>query len=488
MKQTQDINGRPFNKIALVITLLAGTFCTVLNGTILSTAFPTLMKTFSISVSTVQWLTTGFMLVNGVMIPVSAWLSTRIDSRWLYIFAMTIFLGGTVICYLAPSFAVLLAGRLIQGVAVGITMPLMQTIMLSVFEPEKRGIAMGLSGLVIGLAPAIGPTLSGWVIDNWNWRYLFSIIIPIVALVVIASFFTMRPVLKTSHQSIDIPSIIESTIGFGSLLYGFSAVGDDGWASPIVLGTIALGIVFIALFSWRQFKLEVPFLELRVFKSPEYSLSVVLSSVTNMAMMAIGMILPLYLQIVKGLSAFHSGLVLLLGALVTGFMSPITGAAFDRYGAKRLATTGMFFLTMGTLPFVFITQHTPTIYIVMLHAVRMFGVSMVMMPITTSGMNALPFNLISHGTAVNNTARQVFTSMGTAILISVLTNVTNTLKPAASLLKKAPVDYQQQFLNATVSGYRVSFALAVGFCVVTFILALFLKDKETIVDADLEVK
>ena len=488
MNEAVDINGKSFNKIAMVITLLAGTFCTVLNGTILATAFPTLMRAFNISASTVQWLTTGFMMVNGVMIPISAWISTRINSKLLYISAMSTFLVGTIICYFANSFGVLLGGRLIQGIAVGVTMPLMQTIMLSIFPPQKRGIAMGLGGLVIGLAPAIGPTLSGWVIDNWSWRDLFSIIIPIVFLVVIASFFTMHSVLKTAKSSIDVISIIESTCGFGSLLYGFSSVGDNGWTSPSVYGTIIFGLVVILIFCWRQLHLQKPFLQLRVFQSGEFSLSVVLSSVTNMAMMGIEMILPLYLQMIKGLSAFHSGLALLLGALITGIMSPVTGAAFDKYGAKRLATTGMFFLTAGTIPFLFLTKDTSTLYIVVLYAFRMFGISMVNMPVTTSGMNSLPFHLISHGTAVNNTTRQVFTSMGTAILISVLTNITNTLKPASSLLKTAPIAYKNQMVNATIMGYRAAFAVAVVLCLITFALSFLLKDKQHSADIEQEVQ
>ncbi|UQS84059.1 MDR family MFS transporter [Bombilactobacillus thymidiniphilus] len=487
MNSTIDNNGKHFNRLAMVITLLCGTFCTVLNGTILATAFPTLMKTFDISAATVQWLTTGFMLVNGVMIPISAWLSTRINSKVLYIFAMSTFLVGTIICYFANSFGVLLSGRLIQGVAVGITMPLMQTIMLSVFPKEKRGMAMGLGGLVIGLAPAIGPTLSGWVIDNWTWRDLFSIIIPIVALVLIVSFFTMRPVLKTQASSIDFVSILESTIGFGVLLYGFSAVGDNGWGSPSVYVNIIIGLIFIVIFGFRQLHLDKPFLELRVFKSHEFLLAAILSSVTNMAMMGVEMILPLYLQTVHGLSAFHSGLALLLGALITGIMSPITGAAFDRFGAKKLATTGMFFLTAGTIPFLFLNEHTSITYIVALYTFRMFGISMVNMPVTTSGMNALPFNLISHGTAVNNTTRQVFTSMGTAILISVLTNVTNMTKPAHSLLKSAPIDYKNKMMSATLSGYHAAFAVAVVLCFITFCLSFLLKNKQTTNNADEEV-
>lgn len=169
-------------------------------------------------------------------------------------------------------------------------------------------------------------------------------------------------------------------------------------------------------------------------------------------------------------------------------MSPVTGAAFDKYGAKRLATTGMFFLTAGTIPFLFLTKDTSTLYIMVLYAFRMFGISMVNMPVTTSGMNSLPFNLISHGTAVNNTTRQVFTSMGTAILISVLTNITNTLKPASSLLKTAPIAYKNQMVTATIMGYRAAFAVAVVLCLITFALSFLLKDKQHSADIEQEVQ
>ncbi len=172
MSTPVDTHGKPYNRGLLIAVLLVGTFCTVLNQTILTTAFPTLMKDFDITTSTVQWLTTGFMLVNGIMIPVSAWLSSRISTKWLYLSAMAIFEVGTIICWTAPNFGFLLAGRLIQAVGVGVTMPLLQTIMLSIFPADKRGAAMGTAGIVIGLAPAIGPTLSGWVIDNLSWRDL----------------------------------------------------------------------------------------------------------------------------------------------------------------------------------------------------------------------------------------------------------------------------------------------------------------------------
>jgi len=471
-----DTNGKSYSRTLLVVLLLIGTFCTVLNQTILSTAYPTLMKAFDVSTSTVQWLTTGFLLVNGIMIPISAWLLTTISSKWLYIGAMSTFLVGTILCWSAVSYPMLLIGRLIQAVGVGVSMPLLQTLMLTIFPANQRGTAMGLAGIVIGLAPAIGPTLSGWVIDNWTWRDLFGMIIPIVAVVVIASFWIMHSVLETRKEPLDLISVILSTIGFGSMLYGFSSVGEDGWGSALVM-SLAIGFIFVGLFVWRQLSMENPFLNFRVYKSREFTVTAILSSVVNMAMVGVEMVIPLYLQMVKGMSAFHSGLTLLAGALMMGIMSPITGRAFDRFGAKRLATMGMFLLTIGTLPFVWITKDTATIYIVLLYAIRMFGIAMVMMPATTAGMNALPLNMISHGTAVNNTQRQVASSVGTAILISVLTNVTKGQMPAKHVLKSNPLSYADGAINATLSGYHAAFWIAVGFCVVALVIAFFLKGR-----------
>ncbi|MGJ3998314.1 MDR family MFS transporter [Limosilactobacillus mucosae] len=460
------MNGKPYHRNLLVMVMLIGSFCTVLNQTILATAFPTLMKAFDISTATVQWLTTGFMMVNGIMIPVSAYLSNKFNSKWLYISAMTIFELGTITAFAAPNFGTLLCGRLIQATGVGITMPLMQNIMLTIFPPEKRGAAMGINGLVIALAPALGPSLSGWVVDNYSWRVLFGMIIPIVAIVIFASFFLMQNVIKTTDPTLDWLSLLISTVGFGSVLYGFSSVGDKGWTDAIVWGTILIGVILIAILVWRQNRLEHPFLNFKVFKTPEFALATLLSSVVMIAMVGVELVLPLYLQIVHGMSAFHSGLTLLFGAIMMGVMSPITGNLFDRYGARRLAMTGMFILTIGTLPFAFLTRETPILDVVFLYAVRMFGISMVMMPVTTSGMNALPFSMISHGTAVNNTIRQVASSMGSAILISVLTNVTNSQKPVHSLLKASPLQYKSQMIDATLNGYHAAFWIAIAFAVI----------------------
>ncbi|MFT8363885.1 MAG: MDR family MFS transporter [Sporolactobacillus sp.] len=472
-----DSDGHPYNRTLLIIVMLIGAFCTILNQTLLATALPDIMKDFHITASSGQWLTTAFLLMNGIMIPVTALLINKFSSKWLYILSMTIFLIGTILAAVAPNFSILLLGRIVQASGAGIMMPLMQTIFLLIFPREKRGIAMGLVGLVIMFAPAIGPTLSGWIVDSYSWRDLFYMIIPITVAVIILALFAMKKVVQLTSPKIDYLSIILSTTGFGGLLYGFSEVGNDGWSSFTVIFWLIVGVIFVGLFIWRQLAIKEPMLELRVFKSPIFALSVIISSFVMMAMIGAELVLPLYIQNIRGESALHSGLMLLPGALVMCFMSPITGIIFDRIGARKLAIAGITVLTAGTLPFMFLTNHTSITSIVIFYAIRFLGISMVMMPITTAGMNALPNTMMSHGSAVNNTIRTVAGSIGTAILISVLTNVTKTDKPHADLRTTDPVQYGHKMIDAALNGMNAAFLVAVCFCLLTLLLTFFIQGK-----------
>ncbi|WP_054670683.1 MDR family MFS transporter [Lentilactobacillus senioris] len=484
-QQTLDANGKPYNRTMMMVAIILGLFMSVLSSTMLATAYPTLMDSFDVSTSTVQWLTTGYMMVNGgVMIPISAWLISRFGSGALFNTAMFFFLGGSILAWTATSFGMLFAARVIQAVGAGIAMPVAQTVLLSIYPPDRRGGAvMGMMGLAIGLAPAIGPTLSGWLIDNYNWRALFSTLIPFTILALVVGLIFNKKVLATKKSNLDWISAAESTLGFGLLLYGFSQVGDNGWGGdPTVIAPILIGVIAIAIFVYRQLHLENPFLELRVFKTRDFTISAILSSDVNMAMVGVEMVLPIYLQTIRGDSALESGLTLLPGgALMIGIASPITGRLFDKYGgAKHLATAGMILLTLGTIPFLFLTKETPLLFIIVTYCIRMLGVGMVMMPTSTAGMNALPTNMISHGTAVNNTARQVASSVGTAILISILTNVTKDDMPAKHVLHNNPLVYKEGAQNAVLNGYSAAFSIAVLFCLVGWGLSYLLKQKQTV--------
>ncbi|AMV63409.1 permease of the major facilitator superfamily [Pediococcus damnosus] len=473
--QPVDQNGRPYNRLALVVTLLVGTFSTFLTTTMLTTAFPTLMKSFNISTTTVQWLTTGFMLMMGIVIPITGFFLQRFDTRKLYLSAIAIFFVGTVVCYFAQSFWTILIGRLIEAAGVGITSPVYQTIMTTIFPPSKRGAAMGSAGMVIGLAPAIGPTFAGWVLMHYSWRMLFLSIMPISLLVLVLGFFTLRKVLPTKKAPVDWTSAAMSMVGFGSMLFAFSSVGTYSWTDPIVYGTLIIGIVVVGLFIMRSLKIKNPLLQFKVFEHSDFTLSAILVSISNMSMNGFTLVLPLYLQTIRGESPLVSGLTLLPGAITIGVMNPITGRIFDRLGARNMAIAGMFLLTLTTAAFIPITTQTPISYLVCLYAVRMFGISMVMMPITTTGMNALPLHLIGDGTVVNNMARQVFASMGTAILVSVMASVTLNHTPSSTVAHATPVLFQKLLVDANVLGFRYAFLIATCFALIGLVLTFFLK-------------
>lgn len=474
-EQITDINGKPVNRWALLLTLVLGAFTVILSSTMLATANTAIMKAFDISTSDVQWLTTAFLMTNGIVIPVSAYLINKFKNLWVFEFAMIMFLIGSTLAYTAPSFGVLLVARIVQAIGVGIIMPLMQNITLSIFPTEGRGAAMGLMGVAIGVAPAIGPTLAGWIIDSWTWRDLFAVLIPFSLLAVVLGFIFIKNVMKPTNPKLDVFSMITSILGFGSLLYGISTAGSDGWTDGKVLATIGIGVIIIAIFVWRQLHIDEPFLDLRVFATKEYTISSILGSISYMAMIAVEMIIPLYIQSLRGYSALDSGLFLLPGSIAFAIMAPITGRLFDRYGARNLAATGFTILTLSTIPFIFLNMSLSMHYVTMFYAIRMFGIVMIMMPLTTHAMNFLPRELMSHGTAVNNTTRQVMGSIGTALITSVLTNVASNAKPAHSLLTKAPLAYKDAMENAVLNGYTTAITVAVGIALLGWVLSYTLK-------------
>ncbi|MBM7564012.1 EmrB/QacA subfamily drug resistance transporter [Paenibacillus sacheonensis] len=236
----------------LLFVMILGAFIAVLNQTIMGVATPELMVDFDIAASTAQWLTTGYMLVNGVLIPITAFLMQRFTTRELYQTAMVIFLGGTIVSAVAPNFDVLLTGRLIQAAGAGIIMPLLMNVILTVFPPNKRGAAMGMVGFAIIFAPAIGPAIAGYVMEHYSWRTMFYAMIPLAVIVIACAFIYLKNVAERSYPKFDLPSVLLSTIGFGAILYGFSSAGSKGWSSAEVIVMIVVGLVSLILFTWRQ--------------------------------------------------------------------------------------------------------------------------------------------------------------------------------------------------------------------------------------------
>ncbi|PTF40158.1 MFS transporter [Staphylococcus cohnii] len=421
MTQTQPSHLNIKQRNLMIAVMMIGAFIGVLNQTLLTTILPEVMKDFAISSSTAQWLTTIFMLVNGIMIPVTAYLIERFSLRTLFFTAATCLILGSLICMLGVNFPLLLVGRSIQALGAGILMPLSQTLLFIIFPVEKRGMAMGIFGLVIGFAPAIGPTAAGWFIHLFDWRYLFLVVLLISVVDAIFGFLYLKNITETQQPSLDILSVIMSTLGFGGLLYGFSSAGNLGWSHPSVYVTIIISIIILALFIRRQLKLPSPLLEFRVFKYRSFTISMTL--IILMFVLFIGnlTILPIYMQTMMHWSPLESGLILLPGGLVMGLLSPVTGKLYDRVGGRSLSITGMLLIMIGALFMAQFNPQTSAWYVIVTFSILMLGNSMIMTPMTTQALNALPVSLIAHGTAMNNTIRQISAAIGTGILVTLMT-------------------------------------------------------------------
>ncbi|QDP99067.1 DHA2 family efflux MFS transporter permease subunit [Lysinibacillus fusiformis] len=476
----------PYGMIAI---LFIGAFVAILNETLLNVALPSIMEEFDVNATTVQWLSTGYMLINGILIPASAFFIQRFSDKKLFLTAMALFTLGTILASIAPAFGVLLGARMIQASGSAIMMPLLMNVMLTAFPVEKRGAAMGMFGLVMITAPAIGPTLSGWLIEHYSWRMLFDLVLPIAVLTLVFAAFKLKDVTPQRAIKLDFISLVLSSIGFGGLLYGFSSAGEKGWDSALVYGTIIIGALALITFILRQLRMDDPMLEFRIYKYPMFALSSAISIVIAVAMFSAMILMPIYVQTIRGISPMESGLLMLPGALVMGIMSPITGKLFDKYGARILAVIGLTITVVTSYYFSKIGMNTAYSTLVLLYTLRMLGMSMVMMPVMTNGLNQLPAINNPHGTAMNNTLQQVSGAIGSALLITVMNNRTkvkaeeltadamaNMSASAAQPSAQATTEIQQQIMNeAMLHGINVTFFISTLIAVIALILAFFIK-------------
>ncbi|GFN32181.1 multidrug transporter [Paenibacillus curdlanolyticus] len=460
----------------ILFIMIIGAFLATLNQTIMSVATPELMIDLDITAATAQWLTTGYLLVNGVLIPITAYLMQRFTTRQLFLTSMLTFFIGTVVSAIATGFPVLLTGRMIQAAGAGIIMPLLMNVILTLFPPEKRGGAMGMVGLAIIFAPAIGPTLAGYILENYEWEMMFYGMIPLAIIVIALGFIYLRNVSETVVTKIDILSVILSTVGFGAVLYGFSSAGSKGWSSTEVIVGIIVGVVALALFTLRQLTSNNPLLDLRAFKYNMFTLTTIINIAVTMVMYADMMLLPLYLQSARGYSAIESGLLMLPGALIMGFMMPVAGKLFDKFGAKWLAVAGLAITIVTTLGFINLTDSTSFTYLVLMSTGRRIGMALFMMPIQTAGLNQLPNRLNAHGTAISNTIRQVAGAIGTALLVTIMTNrATTHAKEFMTSGAAQGWTKEQLTTNAAIEGINDAYLVIIGIGVIGLLLSFFIK-------------
>ncbi|MBP1039792.1 DHA2 family efflux MFS transporter permease subunit [Vagococcus sp. BWB3-3] len=448
--------------ITVLIILLFGTFLSFLNQTLMNVALPSIMRDFEITAAQGQWLSNGYMLISGVMIPATAFLIDRFKTRHLYLTSMIVFTAGTLLASVSLNYPMLIAGRMIQALGAGPISPLMTVVVMNMFPMEKRGKAMGFIGLAMNFAPAIGPTLSGWIVQSYSWRSIFFIVLPLGVINIVVAFFALKNFGVQRFPKFNVTGIVLSTIGLGTLLLGFSNAGDKSWGTFDVAGYIIIGLVVTALFVYQQSHTDTPLLNFSVFKNRLFTISTVTNFVVIMGLYGGMILLPIFLQNVQGVSPMTSGMVLLPGALITAFMSPITGALYDRMGAKYLSFFGLLLLSLGTFMFTFISSETSLLYLSTMQGVRSFGLALALMPLQTEALNALSLDVMAHGSAMYNTVRQIAGSIGTAVLVTVMSRGTvgfAQANPSATLQAATVHGIQVAYIGATVITF-----IAAGFC------------------------
>ncbi|HDD7296696.1 TPA: DHA2 family efflux MFS transporter permease subunit [Staphylococcus aureus] len=495
------IFGEGVSRGKILAALLFGMFIAILNQTLLNVALPKINTEFNISASTGQWLMTGFMLVNGILIPITAYLFNKYSYRKLFLVALVLFTIGSLICAISMNFPIMMVGRVLQAIGAGVLMPLGSIVIITIYPPEKRGAAMGTMGIAMILAPAIGPTLSGYIVQNYHWNVMFYGMFIIGIIAILVGFVWFKLYQYTTNPKADIPGIIFSTIGFGALLYGFSEAGNKGWGSVEIETMFAIGIIFIILFVIRELRMKSPMLNLEVLKFPTFTLTTIINMVVMLSLYGGMILLPIYLQNLRGFSALDSGLLLLPGSLIMGLLGPFAGKLLDTIGLKPLAIFGIAVMTYATWELTKLNMDTPYMTIMGIYVLRSFGMAFIMMPMVTAAINALPGRLASHGNAFLNTMRQLAGSIGTAILVTVMTTQTTQHLSAfgEELDKTNPVvqDHMRelasqyggqegamkvllQFVNklATVEGINDAYIVATIFSIIALILCLFLQSNK----------
>jgi len=468
-------NDPVIKKGMIVFILILGTFLTALNQTVMSVGTPALMNDLGITAATAQWLTTGYMLVNGVLIPISAFLMKRFTTRQLFQSSMILFLAGTLVSGVAASFPILLTGRVIQAAGAGIIMPLLFNVVLKLYPPAKRGAIMGMVSFAILFAPAIGPTLAGYILDIFPWQVMFYGLLPLVVIVILSGHFYLKNVSETSKAKVDLNSALLSTVGFAGVLYGFSAAGNSGWLSLEVIITLMLGVISLGLFAWRQLVSEDPFLDLRTFKYGTFALTNIINIGITIIMYADMILLPLYLQNSRGYTAMESGLMMLPGAVLMGLLSPVAGKLFDRYGAKWITIIGLFITIVTTIPFSLLTESTSYTFLLLMSTGRRIGMALLITPIQTAGLNQVPTSLSAHGSAIWNTIRQVAGAVGTSLLVTVMANSSNShLQNLKAGGQSNGITEQAMLLESSIHGVNVAYFTIVIVGVISLILSFFI--------------
>lgn len=411
------------NKINIFIVLLSCCIVSAITQTSLTTALPAVMHNLQINANTGQWLTSIYTLAMGIMIPVTPFLIKYFSTKKLFFITIIVFAIGLFLAAIATNFQILLVGRVLQAFSSGIFLSLTQVIILQIFPAEKVGTYMGIYGFAIGGVPVFAPTLAGVIVDNFGWQTIFIGSAVLVSLIFFYAIFTFKNVSENEQASLDLWSVLLSTIGFGGILLGLGNIGKLDFLSYEVCLPIVVGLCSLLLFVHRQLTIKEPLLNLIPFKNKNFVISVLSSMILYAVMMAGSIMIPLYLQSLRGDSATVAGLVTLPGSIVLMVVSPVSGKIYDKFGIKFLLVLGSILLFISCIGLTTLTGATSVIYISIIYGVRMFAIGLIMMPLVTWGIANLDNQLTTHASAILTSLRTISGAVGSAVFVAIMTSV-----------------------------------------------------------------
>lgn len=438
-------------------SMLIGSFVGMFSETSLNIALPKLMASLGVTTATVQWLVTGYILIIGIILPLNSLITKWWTTRQVVIFGLLDFLIGAVIAALAPNFVILLVGRMIQGIATGLILPLMFTVAMQVFPPAKLGTAMGVCALVIMFAPAIGPTLTGLILAKLSWHWIFWAFVPFLVIALLFAITSLENVGDLSRPKIDVLSILASVIGFASVVTGVSFASSRGWGSPVVLGLLVVGIVVLAFYAYRQLHIAEPILNLKIFANPAFRAGAIMVMLDFGMILSAMYILPMYMQRGLLLPVAMTGIIMLPGGIVNALVSAVSGRLFDSVGAKWLTRIGFLIALVGAIMLLATGTHTAVAFVIGAHVVLMIGCPLAMSPAQTHALNALNGPTSGDGSTIMNTLQQIIGAISTAL--------------ATSLLGIGQAMSHANAQGAFTAGVHVAVYLPVVLALVAFIIA-----------------
>lgn len=411
--------------LALGVVVI-GTFMSILDSSIVNIALPKMMSVFGMPLDSAQWILTAYSLTLGAIIPLTGYLQDTFGPKKIYIFALGMFSLGSLLCGFAWSGSAMIGFRILQALGGGMIMPVGMTIIYRLFPKEKIGLALGFWGIAAMAAPAIGPTLGGFIIEKLDWRMIFNVNVPIGVVGVVLAGILLKDSEKKEIKSFDVIGFLSSTLGLVSILYVLGEGSSIDWSNvknPILM---TFGILTLILFVVNELTHPNPLLDLRVLKLFDFSISLIISSVLTLALMGASYILPMFLQSIRGYTAMEAGLIMLPSALVMGVLMPVSGSLFDKVGAKPLVIPGLIILGITSYELAnAINMNSSKESIIVITCIRGIGLGLAMMPISTVGMNAVSKELVAGASALNNTIRQVAGAVSVTVMSTLMQGRSN---------------------------------------------------------------